>query len=567
MNKDWALLLCSWLLFRPSRSFSFLSQNRGHIYHPVALTMAAPFNTNSLLYEWAAHETEEYHRFTPENAKAIREALLTWYGTNRRKLPWRGDAPPYDGSTAADNKKIKQDKNQSTVKSFFLPKSKVKIEQTDSSPGAIIPVSGYSVWVSEIMLQQTRVEAVIPFYLKWMARFPTVHDLASASEDDVNAHWAGLGFYRRARLLHQGSQTVVADHKGCVPSTVDQLLTIPGIGPYTANAIASIAFDQPVAVVDGNVCRVLSRLQGIANHIKAPSLKDKHGWILAQQLMDAGHGECGNVNQALMELGATFCAPSGSGVDKDDPLRDYYRSTKLGAAFGEERYRLAKQGYESLSVEGYMSFIGNKKLCPLCDPNGVAIVLEDLNDRYNSADLPPRGTDCSTFGHASIPLAPPKVSKREEVLAVLAISCGDSWLFVKRPKDGLLAGQWEFPSVCVWDSADQTKFKRKAGDKRKLLETDVPVIDERIRRKALDTLMIDFGLTSKRRTALPSAEVHVFSHVRHTMWIESSQVKTTAGAASWKGREIRWMNAEGMAKVGLTSGVRKILKAVTAVRK
>ena len=121
-----------------------------------------------------------------------------------------------------------------------------------------------------------------------MKSFPTVHHLAEATEEQVNAHWAGLGFYRRARLLHQGAKHVVNEYQGELPQTVPELLKITGIGPYTASAIASIAFDVCVPVVDGNVCRVLSRLKGIANHIKAPILKDKLGWDLAEQIVRAG---------------------------------------------------------------------------------------------------------------------------------------------------------------------------------------------------------------------------------------------------------------------------------------
>lgn len=526
-------------------------------------------NTDSILYQWAAHETADYHHFTPDEAKAIRKALLTWYQSHRRKLPWRGDPPPYDGSTAAESiKATKTVKGQTKLKSFFTPTAVVSSSSSSSatpdlhpSTTVTIPLSGYSVWVSEIMLQQTRVEAVIPFYLKWMSRFPTVQDLAAASEDDVNAHWAGLGFYRRAKLLHKGSQTVVSDWNGTVPTTVQELLTIPGIGPYTAHAIASIAFDRPVAVVDGNVCRVLSRLKAIANHIKAPVLKDQHGWILAQQLMDAGVGNCGEVNQALMELGATYCAPSKTGIEKGDPLKSFYRSTKLGAAFGSERVRLAKQGFERLPVEEYTSLVGRKRTCPLCDANGISIVLDDWNDRYNSADAPPTIMDCAAFGHGSIPIVPPKTSKRQEVLAVLSVSCGDSWLLVQRPKSGLLASQWEFPSVCVWTS-DASKSKRTAGDKRKVEEIDIPDIDEDTRREVLDTVMAKLRIVAKR-TALQATQEHVFSHVRHTMWIESCEVKNGSKVGTtWEGRAVRWMNADDMVKVGLTSGVRKVLKAV-----
>ena len=161
--------------------------------------------------------------------------------------------------------------------------------------------------------------------------FPTVQDLAAADPETVNAMWAGLGFYRRARLLQSAAVVVTNDLEGVLPDTVEGLLLLPGIGPYTASAIASIACNVTVPVVDGNVCRVLSRLKGIANHIKAPKFKDVWGWTLAKQIVEAGDGSCaGQVNQALMELGATYCAPSGTGMEDGDPLRDYYWSTRLG---------------------------------------------------------------------------------------------------------------------------------------------------------------------------------------------------------------------------------------------
>jgi A/G-specific adenine glycosylase len=249
--------------------------------------------TASLLQSWAAHSHASFHDFSPEDAKAIRRALLNWYRKHRRKLPWRGDVPPYNGSTAksktpATNAKHLKVEAQTDVRSFFLPKlnngssqqddaeaaSTAKTTETPGKKGSTTNVTAYGIWVSEIMLQQTRVEAVIPYYLKCklgfyvmftterrelghpsprlflknshrcsclfllvesvlcvgMERFPTVHALAAASEEDVNAHWAGLGFYRRARLLHQGAKTVVKKFNGIVPSTVEDLLSVDGIG-------------------------------------------------------------------------------------------------------------------------------------------------------------------------------------------------------------------------------------------------------------------------------------------------------------------------------------------------
>ena len=185
-----------------------------------------------LLWSWATHTCESFHNFTPEEATEIRSALLTWYRSNRRKLPWRGDPGPFDGSTAGfatkNGKGKKNMKIEKDIKSYF---GESQQEDTiERGAKKALSVSAYGVWVSEIMLQQTRVEAVIPYYKKWMKSFPTVEDLANATEDEVNAHWAGLGFYRRARLLHAGAQYVVSRMAGELPSDIDSLLQISGIG-------------------------------------------------------------------------------------------------------------------------------------------------------------------------------------------------------------------------------------------------------------------------------------------------------------------------------------------------
>jgi len=183
---------------------------------------------------------------------AFRRALLRWYDRNRRDLPWRETRDPY------------------------------------------------RIWLSEIMLQQTRVAAVVQHYRVFVERFPNVKALAASSENAVLAAWSGLGYYRRARRLHQCAQEIVQKHHGRFPGNSEALLALPGIGRYTAAAIASIAFGEAVAVVDGNVERVLQRLLGI--HLSATQT-----WTQAQALLDKSRP--GDFNQAMMELGATVCVP------------------------------------------------------------------------------------------------------------------------------------------------------------------------------------------------------------------------------------------------------------------
>jgi A/G-specific adenine glycosylase len=168
----------------------------------------------------------------------------------------------------------------------------------------------YAIWVSEIMLQQTRVATVIPYWERWMTRFPTVSALADAPLDDVLAAWAGLGYYSRARNLHAGAQAVDTRFGGSLPSRAAELREVPGIGPYTAGAIASIAFGERAPLVDGNVARVLARVFAIEHDIKSTA-GGKALWAAAGELMQAlpDAAAPGALNQGLMELGATICAP------------------------------------------------------------------------------------------------------------------------------------------------------------------------------------------------------------------------------------------------------------------
>jgi A/G-specific adenine glycosylase len=190
----------------------------------------------------------------------LRLRLIEWYEHNRRDLPWRHSSDPY------------------------------------------------AIWVSEIMLQQTRVAVVVERYQAFLKRFPTLLSLALAPEQDVLAMWSGLGYYRRARMLHKAAQFVANHYEGSLPATAEGLRALPGIGVYTAAAIASIAHGEPVAVVDGNVERVLCRMAGweAASRAGAAGLRRKIE-KLAAQLVD--HDRPGNFNQALMELGATVCLP------------------------------------------------------------------------------------------------------------------------------------------------------------------------------------------------------------------------------------------------------------------
>ncbi len=163
----------------------------------------------------------------------------------------------------------------------------------------------YAIWVSETMLQQTRVAVVIDYYTRFMIRFPTLESLAGASEADVLTQWSGLGYYRRARALHESARAVMAEYAGAIPNTAAGLSRLPGVGVYTAAAVASIAFNEPVAAVDGNVERVLTRYLGHEPVVGAA----RSGRLRRETMLLVDPLRPGDFNQAMMELGATVCLP------------------------------------------------------------------------------------------------------------------------------------------------------------------------------------------------------------------------------------------------------------------
>ncbi len=186
------------------------------------------------------------------------KALLNWYGQNARDLPWRKEPLPY------------------------------------------------AVWVSEIMLQQTRVETVIPYFRRWMERFPTLTALANASQQQVLAAWEGLGYYGRARNLQRAAQIVLDKYDGDLPGDLAELSKLPGIGRYSAGAIGSIAFGLDATALDGNIRRVLARLFDVSEPARSPA-GEKRLWELAE--IHLPHGRAAEYNQALMDLGAMICTP------------------------------------------------------------------------------------------------------------------------------------------------------------------------------------------------------------------------------------------------------------------
>jgi A/G-specific adenine glycosylase len=208
--------------------------------------------------------------------KLIRNKLLAWYGKHKRDLPWRKSRDPY------------------------------------------------RIWISEIMLQQTRVAAVIPYYERFLTRYPDVSALARSPEQELLAAWAGLGYYSRARNLQRAAQKIV--ELGDFPRDYSSLRSLPGVGDYTASAIASIAFDLPHAVLDGNVLRVLSRFTGERGNVDALAVRNRLRTVSEQALHPTRTGE---FNQAMMELGATVCLPKQPRC-MECPLKRHCVARELG---------------------------------------------------------------------------------------------------------------------------------------------------------------------------------------------------------------------------------------------
>ena len=334
-------------------------------------------------------------------APRVRRRLLAWCDRHRRDLPWRRTRDPY------------------------------------------------AIWLSEIMLQQTQVATVIPYYERLLGRFPTVQSLAAAELDEVLRLWAGLGYYARARNLHRAARMVVAEFGGRFPETVEGLRRLPGVGAYTAAAVASMAFDVPAATVDGNVARVVARLSDLHLDVRSgrgrsaieaiaqqllpkarrgvrrtpgfrmtahvrrrpplTSLRDVKGRRGARRSRHAGradatHGmRCGDFNQAMMELGATVCLPGTAADCTRCPLRG-------GCA-----------AYEAGTV-------------------------------------------------AKLPVMPRKGAVKSETHVVAAIEHNGRWLVVRRPARGLWGGLWELPTLVVEGRGKSAEGEFMAKAARRLAE-------------------------------------------------------------------------------------------------
>ncbi|KAH8677512.1 DNA glycosylase [Xylariales sp. PMI_506] len=421
----------------------------------------------------------EYHRPMLLDKQESRSALLKWFDavTTVRGMPWR--------------------------KSWIDPRS---ISDT-SALRPILECRAYEVWISEIMLQQTRVAVVIDYWNRWMEKWPTIQDLATASSDDVLAAWRGLGYYSRATRIHEAAKLVCGDEtmRGLLPSsTADLDAKVPGVGRYTAGAISAIVFGRAAPMVDGNVLRVLSRQLGVFGDVKGDKAVIDMLWAAADSLVKAVGNDMdadeildsegfqvsdrpGRWGQALMELGSTICTPKPncascpitstcrvyaegqlhsakkmSATSEAKPLDiedscNFCQRFEEYAVPDEEDEQIAAQAsakkpLEAKKQSSLQSYFSTRQTTKA--QGSKAVVAES-----NSAAL-----SVITNHARKFPIKVVKKAVREEETLVCAIrrKSDGHYLIHKRPDKGLLAGLWEFPSHILPDSNNSTTKGRKA---------------------------------------------------------------------------------------------------------
>ncbi|PKU75940.1 adenine DNA glycosylase isoform X2 [Dendrobium catenatum] len=433
----------------------------GNKMQPTRRSMAAQKRRKSTAVA-ILNATDDIEDFSKSETLAIRSSLLRWYDENSRDLPWRTPA--------------------AGAGSLLTP---VKVDEEQRA---------YVVWVSEVMLQQTRVPTVMGYFNRWMEKWPTIRDLSSASLEEVNEMWAGLGYYRRARFLLEGAKSIVDEGK--FPRSASELLCVKGIGDYTAGAIASIAFNEVVPVVDGNVVRVITRLRAIsANPKEAGTVKLI--WKLTRQLVDPSRP--GDFNQALMELGATLCSSTNPACSKC-PVSDHCQA-----------FLLSKKS-QKLKVTDYPTKVAKNK--QRHDFAAVSVV--------EIAEFDEQILNDNGLKHV--------------------------FLLVKRPENGLLAGLWEFPSVIMDEGSMNQCMRRKEIDKylKKSFKLDVGENCKVMLRQDVGEYVHVFS--------------HIRLQMYVELLVLTLKEGLTQLNSDEDRSEITWKCVDGSSirKMGLSSGVRKV---------
>ncbi|PKS12613.1 hypothetical protein jhhlp_000821 [Lomentospora prolificans] len=498
----------------------------------------APVSTRDRLHAVAYHRPILLQN--DKKGKAGRESLLRWFDSvsTARSMPWR--------------------------KAWIDP----RVATNASELRGALERRAYEVWISEIMLQQTRVSVVIDYWNRWMAKWPTIHDLAEADVDEVLLAWRGLGYYSRARRIHEAAQLVVndADMKGLLPSDPKELESkVPGVGRYTAGAISSIVFGRAVPMVDGNVQRVLSRQLGIYGNVKTDKATIDVMWGAADALVKAVSDDVrsakeetlsdapGRWGQALMELGSTICAP------KPNCGTCPISSTCLAY---QEGVALSKSGGELKN-----ELVDIEDLCTLCEPFEQSPVDEDgdvLTTKKNGANTSKNkkmaesaegmksmvGGLAYAIEHArKFPVKTIKKAVREEETVVCALRHPDGrYLIRRRPEKGLLAGLWELPSGALPNASAGKASARKTAALNYIREL-----------QASGHGGLEPGITIKHVGELGSVP-WLFSHLKLTMHVQMFATSfpgddppdEPGGRGEW-----RWAESEEIDEESMGTGMRK----------
>ncbi|KAI8882835.1 DNA glycosylase [Backusella circina FSU 941] len=419
--------------------------------------------------------SNEYHKVSEKEKILLQNELLSWYDINKRtNMPWRKD-----------------------------------VDQG---------------WDRQTLGQRAyEVATVIDYYNRWMEAFPTITILANADIEEVNTIWAGLGYYSRAKRLWEGAQKVVRELDGLLPDNAKELREkIPGVGPYTAGAVASIVYSQATPVVDGNVIRVLSRWRAVNGDAKKKQVIDLF-WEIAGNLVSESRP--GDYNQALMELGARVCTPQNPDCSQC-PIKTNCRALNQLETF------------QSLANEGFFKNGINKR------KNG-----ESGHECSTCPEIQSKLTEAESYAVTRYPLKVEKKPPKDEECAVSIIECqSDNELFYlisKRPDTGLLAGLWEFPSLELDDL--ETKYEERMIKSTEYLRSRYKIELEKEARHDLGNV------------------VHLFSHIRKVYHIEYIQLGDAFPMKEDRNDE-KWVGLDELKKAPIPTGLKKAFKLIEKFR-
>ncbi|KAG6041484.1 hypothetical protein E4U41_004061 [Claviceps citrina] len=539
------------------------------LFEPGAVT-----NPDACAPSTGRHHSLSYHRpllLCKDRGLEHRRSLLSWFDSvsTARAMPWR----------------------KAWINPSPLPESDpVQIREQ-------LARRAYEVWISEIMLQQTRVVVVIDYWKRWMDKWPTIHDLAAADAEDVLAAWRGLGYYSRATRIHEAAKMVVQDEamNGLLPSaTADLVAKVPGVGRYTAGAISAIVFGRPAPMVDGNVLRVLSRQLGIYGNIKTDKQVIDAIWAAADALVkavsrDGGDGQDeedadstvsnrpGRWGQALMELGSTICTPKpncascpisascrvygeaeamsqpiGAGhaadmedacticepfeedVDHDPELQALREKKNTNANAQPEKKKQARPKQTTLAA---FAFTGNP-------PKGPPVKNKDRRHEAEAQEA------ISNYAR-KFPIKTAKKPVRVEEQVVCAIRRHDGdYLIQRRPEKGLLAGLWEFPSTSISEPEKKCSQKER---KEMARAHAASILGSSVKSEHGSSVQVE-------HVGELGSVPWLFSHIKLTMHVHMFRLVSPGGIdaegpGTVAGRPVRW--TADVEKESMGTGMRK----------